>query len=270
MDITIATYNSGKTLRQCLESIVREIPNPRIIVVDRYSTDKTIEIAKEFNCEIYYEDLGLGYARQLSFSKCSSEWIAIISSDNVLSEGWYENMIKFIKDDVGAIECFPRLTCLGDYVVELYRKTYPKAFENMEIYRDLQKGERGIIDAVLIRRSLIEDLKIPSHIKSTEDIIISNHILQKGYRWVRTPVLSDHICTITHGMKKARWIGAGHRKETKDTLLDVVSTLYQSSIMGVLECVRGWGLAPIIFRIIFQINFMIGYLFADKYHDMKR
>ncbi|MFH7873662.1 MAG: glycosyltransferase, partial [Candidatus Aenigmatarchaeota archaeon] len=46
VSIIIPTYNSEKTLAKCLESIKNQsYKNIEIIVVDRFSKDKTAEIA---------------------------------------------------------------------------------------------------------------------------------------------------------------------------------------------------------------------------------
>jgi len=59
VSIIIPTYNSEKTLAKCLESIKNQTyRNIEVIIVDRFSKDSTIEIARkykvrvlQFNCE---------------------------------------------------------------------------------------------------------------------------------------------------------------------------------------------------------------------------
>lgn len=265
MDVVTLTHNSGKTLRRCLESIEREIPNPRIIIVDRYSTDNTVQIAREFNCEIYFEDKGVGYARQLAYSKCETEWIVDVDSDVVLHKNWYNDMIRFIEDDVGAIEALSVLTCFPEYIIGLYRKGYREEFENMKIYRELKKKDRGTTGHTLIRKEAIKDLKIPN-VKTWEDFIISNHVLERGYRWIFVPVLCDHIATLTHALRKERRTGAGERIVGNVTFSDMLVYLYRNSIMCVLETFRLKSLDPFKFRFMFPLNLLIGYIFSNKYY----
>jgi len=52
IDYVIPTYNSVHTLKSCLEAIKRYGNLNEIIVVDRFSEDKTIEIAKEYSCKV--------------------------------------------------------------------------------------------------------------------------------------------------------------------------------------------------------------------------
>lgn len=66
VDVAVCTYQSEKYLNQCLMSIQKTVPFHKLIVVDHYSTDKTIEIARKYDAEIYFENIGLGHARQVA------------------------------------------------------------------------------------------------------------------------------------------------------------------------------------------------------------
>lgn len=64
-DITaiILTKNEEVNIGDCIESIKKVVK--RIVVIDSYSTDKTIEIAKKYGAEVY----------QHSFENyCESSW----------------------------------------------------------------------------------------------------------------------------------------------------------------------------------------------------
>ena len=54
VSVIIPTKNSGKTLLQCLDSIKNQnYENIEIIVVDNYSTDNTLQIAKIYTNTVY-------------------------------------------------------------------------------------------------------------------------------------------------------------------------------------------------------------------------
>jgi len=80
----IHTFNSEKYLRECLSSVSW---CDEIVIIDMYSTDQTLEIAKEFGAKIYMHE-NVGYAdpaRAFGLSKCSYDWILALDSDELIS-----------------------------------------------------------------------------------------------------------------------------------------------------------------------------------------
>ena len=77
----ICTYNSSKTLRDCLRSIRQAAPESRVLVVDHHSEDNTPQIAKIFGGEVFFENNGLGYARQLCFRLVSTKYLVFVDGD---------------------------------------------------------------------------------------------------------------------------------------------------------------------------------------------
>src|SRR5271157_5137908 len=65
ISVTIVTYNSGRFIKRCLESVLAQrYPNKEIIVVDNGSTDGTVDILEQFEdrCRVYYNDDNMGFA----------------------------------------------------------------------------------------------------------------------------------------------------------------------------------------------------------------
>ena len=77
----VCTYNSQETIYSCLSSIRRSFPGAEILVVDHFSNDDTIRIAKSFGCRIESEDIGLGFARQRCLDLSNTEYIVFTDSD---------------------------------------------------------------------------------------------------------------------------------------------------------------------------------------------
>ena len=87
ISVCILVKNAQNTLPQCLESL-REFGE--IVLLDNNSTDKTLQIAQEFNA-IYKnlrieksEFIGFGALKNLCVSYAKNEWILSIDSDEVL------------------------------------------------------------------------------------------------------------------------------------------------------------------------------------------
>jgi len=52
VDVMVCTYNSARYLDACLESIINNIPVNTLWIIDKYSTDRTVEIAKRYGAKI--------------------------------------------------------------------------------------------------------------------------------------------------------------------------------------------------------------------------
>ena len=65
VSVTIVTYNSGRFIKTCLESVLEQrYPNKEVIVIDNSSTDGTIDILEQFEdrCQIIYNEENIGFA----------------------------------------------------------------------------------------------------------------------------------------------------------------------------------------------------------------
>ena len=88
--IIIPSFNSLETIRQCLESTIREFHNGNeIIVVDDNSTDGSNRIISEYPVKLLKNcsTLGAGAARNNGLKVAIHDWILFIDSDIVVKEG---------------------------------------------------------------------------------------------------------------------------------------------------------------------------------------
>lgn len=83
ISVLINTFNEEKNIRNCLESVKWA---DEIIVVDMYSDDRTVEIAREYTDKIYmYERMGYADpARQFALEKASNEWVLVVDADEIV------------------------------------------------------------------------------------------------------------------------------------------------------------------------------------------
>ena len=97
VSIVIPTYNSEKTLPLCLESVKRQTyRNIEVIIVDSYSGDKTIEIAKKYSVRIIQTHGGLLWARYLGHLHAKGEIELLLDSDQILSSTAIERGVRTI------------------------------------------------------------------------------------------------------------------------------------------------------------------------------
>lgn len=81
----VLTRNEENTIVDCLESLswVKDI-----VVVDDYSTDRTIDLAKRFGAKIYVRELANDFSEQRNFglSKAQNDWVLLVDADERVTE----------------------------------------------------------------------------------------------------------------------------------------------------------------------------------------
>mgnify|MGYP001607125279 FL=1 len=87
--IVVLTKNEEKNIERCLKSIDF---CDEIIVVDDYSTDKTLEIIRNVGnkniCSVHKRKLNNDFAQQRNFglSKANNDWVLFVDADEVVTE----------------------------------------------------------------------------------------------------------------------------------------------------------------------------------------
>lgn len=96
LSVGIITYNEQERLGRTLES-VKDLAD-EIVIVDSFSQDKTVEIAKNYGA-IVHQIKWPGYGAQKNnvIERCSKKWILLIDADEVITpelKAEIENIIK--------------------------------------------------------------------------------------------------------------------------------------------------------------------------------
>lgn len=83
LSVGIITYNEELRLGRTLESI-KEIAD-EIVIVDSFSNDKTLDIAKEYGAIIIQRNwTGYGEQKNHVINNCKEDWILLIDADEVI------------------------------------------------------------------------------------------------------------------------------------------------------------------------------------------
>lgn len=179
VDVVVLTKNSERLLRECLFSVYENVPVNRLIAVDGYSTDSTLEIVKDFqekygNVLLILDNGTRATARQKAIDTVATDWFMFVDSDVVLCKDWFVKASKLVEDDVGAVWGVEIWSVLkNSRVLGLFEKVTVKIFE-----------KRGGTHDLLVRHKAVLGIRIPSYLHTYEDSYIKSWISKNGYKVV--------------------------------------------------------------------------------------
>lgn len=169
-DLTVITlaYNEEVNLRDCLES-VKDIAK-RLVVCDSFSTDRTLDIAKEFGADILQHEF-YNYASQYIYAEENSgidtQWVLRLDADERLTEearGEIERICdENASTDISAVDVYYKVSFLGREL-----KHYP--FHKVILYK--------------YGKAHLENRNMDEHITVTEgkSIVLKNKLIHNDYK----------------------------------------------------------------------------------------
>lgn len=102
VSIVIVTYNNGRDIKNCLNSILSQNEIPfEIILIDNNSSDKTVQIVqKEFpGVKLIVNSTNLGYAQanNQGISQSQGKYILLLNPDTQLADNTLAKMVQFME-----------------------------------------------------------------------------------------------------------------------------------------------------------------------------
>jgi glycosyltransferase involved in cell wall biosynthesis len=179
VDVVMLTKNSEHLLEKCLDSIYQNVPVNQMIVVDGFSTDRTLKILEAVNerhgnVKVLSLEGSRARARERGIAQVTTEWFMFADSDILLSRDWFRKAKDNIQGDVGAvwgvnIDVIPNV--IDKRILRLQTLVANECF-----------SLRGGTHDALIRRDLVADIRIPEELHTYEDAFIMNWVKDKGFR----------------------------------------------------------------------------------------
>ena len=131
VSVTIITFNEEHNIQDCLRSVEWA---DEVVVVDSGSSDKTVEIAREFTDKVFVNPWP-GHKQQKNFAvdKASNEWILSVDADERVTDGLREFVLEELRSPGYAGYRFSRKGFFfgvwqkhggwyPDYVLRLFRR----------------------------------------------------------------------------------------------------------------------------------------------------
>ena len=160
ISVVIQTFNSGKYIRQCLESVH---DFDEIVVCDMYSSDNTLSIAEEYGAKIVmHEPCGIVEpARNFAINQATLDWVLVVDSDEVIPEDLKNQLYKIITSENCPDALYiPRKNffmnrlmraAFPDYQLRFFRKN---AFKSWPVTIHARPEIKGIISKIPKKESL--------------------------------------------------------------------------------------------------------------------
>jgi glycosyltransferase involved in cell wall biosynthesis len=188
VDVVLLTKNSEHLLSKCLTSIYQNVPVKNLIVIDGFSTDRTLQILDKFNEK--YGNISLfqmkgsrAKARTEGIRRVSTDWFMFVDSDVLLCKDWYKKAQADLASGVGAV---------WGLNIDVIPNVKDKRILKLQslIARQCFYLRGGMHDTLILRKA-VEGIRIPEQLHAYEDAFIVQWIEKHGYK---VSVGSDIYC----------------------------------------------------------------------------
>jgi GT2 family glycosyltransferase len=181
VSVTIVTYDSGRFIRRCLESVLdQDYQSYEVIVVDNASSDGTADILEQFEdrCRIYYNQQNIGFAaaQNQAIGLSRGDWVLTLNPDVLLLPGFIQRLVEAAQWDerIGTV-CGKLLAMSPHFEIPRHAIVDSTGIFFNPMLRHLDRGSRALDNghyldyefvfgataaAALYRRTMIEDVSI--------------------------------------------------------------------------------------------------------------
>ncbi len=179
VDVVLLTKNSEHLLDRCLTSVYKNVPVKNLIVIDSFSTDRTLEILGNFNrkygnVSVVEMNGSRAKARTEGIRRVTTDWFMFVDSDVLLSKDWFKKVQTDLTEGVGAvwgvnIDVLPNIK--NKRILKLQSMIARQCF-----------NLRGGMHDTLILRKAVKSIRVPEHLHTYEDTFIVQWIKTHGYK----------------------------------------------------------------------------------------
>ena len=181
VSVTIVTFDSGRFIRRCLESVLeQDYPAKEIIVIDNASTDGTVDVLEQFEdrCQVIYnqENVGFAAAQNQAIAISRGEWVMTLNPDVLLLPGFIQSLVDAGRFDerIGSI-CGKLLAMSAHFEIPDKPLVDSTGIYFNPMLRHLDRGSREVDNghylqyeyvfgataaAALYRRAMIDDVSV--------------------------------------------------------------------------------------------------------------
>jgi len=231
VSVTLVTYNSGRFIRRCLESVLAQgYPHLEVIVIDNASTDGTTDILEHFEgrCQIVYnqENVGFAAAQNQAIGLALGEWVLTLNPDVLLMNNFIEELVSAGQSDKKAgTVCGKLLALKANFEIPDKPRVDSTGIYFTPMLRHLDRGSQEVDNghylkfeyvfgataaAALYRRKMIEDISLNGEFFDEdffvyrEDADVAWRAQLLGWRCLYTPrACGYHVRSVLPGNRRA-------------------------------------------------------------------
>lgn len=231
VSITIVTYNSGRYIARCLDSILAQTyPHLDVIIIDNASTDDTRAVLSCYQdrCRVVHNDENIGFAaaQNQAIRMAGGDWVLTLNPDMLVTPTFVEAMLQAgrIDPEVGTV-CGKLLTMSPTFALPPHPVVDSTGIYFNPMLRHLDRGSQeadnghylnyeyvfgATAAAALYRRAMIEDVSIhgdffdPDFFVYREDADVAWRAQLMGWRCLYTPhARGYHVRSVLPGNRRA-------------------------------------------------------------------
>jgi glycosyltransferase involved in cell wall biosynthesis len=112
ISVVINTLNEEKNLPYALRSVCDWAEE--IVIVDMYSEDRTVEIAKQYGAKVFFHERIAAFdgARKFAIERASNEWILVLDADELVPKSLSRIFLEIVAANEVDVVIIPRLNYL--------------------------------------------------------------------------------------------------------------------------------------------------------------
>ena len=201
MTVVVPVYNVEKYLANSLDSIIEaSIDDMEILVVNDGSTDNSEEIILKYQKMypkliryIKQENHGLGNVRNVGLKEARGKYIASIDSDDTINPLFFEETLKYMKEDIDIIIC--------DWLTVTDETRYETAALDY-IFADINRYEGLLYTTIMpstcnkiVKKSLYEELDLTYIEDKFEDLSTNPFVMLRAetIKYINKPYYEYYI-----------------------------------------------------------------------------
>lgn len=216
MSIVIPTKNSAKYLYKVLRSVDKQTyETTEIIVVDNYSADKTVEVAKKWGARVYTQGPERSVQKNFGVAKAKGKYVLMLDSDCELEKGVLSECVALCEDGLDGV------------MIPLRHKGEGFWTKSKNLERICYDGDDDLESPWFVRRGAFRKIRgFDEGLVAGEDWDLSYRLRKAGYKLARNKSVMHHnlgrytvkealIGKYYYGKRLVLYLSKGHKNVGK-------------------------------------------------------